>query len=399
MTLGRLTARKHLNVLGLNSGTSADGLDLAVLRIGDNLSSVRVIAGSTRRFPAKLRELILQAADHSEIHLESLLRLDNYLGKFIGESAALYMKSLAEQGVRVDLVGSHGQTVRHVPQKVRVGRFLVRGTCQLGSLDQIAAVTGCVTVGDFRQADIAAGGEGAPITTGAMIRLFGNPKESRLIVNIGGMANYFYIPKGSLRLVPAARDCGPGNSLSDILTSRLFHRAYDRNGRLATRGTAHRELLSRLLAKPFFSSSARSTGREAFGSALAEEMLQFGRMEKLAPEDLIATAAELTVTAIAAAVRPIVAQDLSLTRVYLIGGGRRNSSFRSRLAGCLPELEIRLIDELGFDGDLIEAACYGVMAAACLWSRPLPSALLESKSARLRAILGRIAQPPLVQTH
>ncbi len=394
MSLRRLIARTPLIVLGLNSGTSADGLDLAVLRIAAGMK-IRMVAGYARRFPPRLKELILDTADSPQTTLEEIVRLDNYLGRFIGQTAAAYMKRLATQGITVHLVGSHGQTVRHVPGAVPLGGFRINGTLQLGSLDQIAAATGQVTVGDFRQADIAIGGEGAPITTGAMHRLFADTKESRMIVNIGGMANYFYFPARAARQAAAARDCGPGNSLCDILAARLFHRPFDRGGRIAASGAIHRPLLERLVAESFFSGRMASTGRETFGARLADNIIAHGRQRRIPSADLMTTAAELTVFGITRSVAPLAAADGRIKNLYLMGGGRHNRYLCQRLAEELPRLTIRPVDDLGIDGDLVEASAYAVMAAACIRSEALPSIARRGMDSRLRPVLGRIAQPPV----
>jgi len=393
MTLRRLIDKRRLTVLGINSGTSADGLDLAAVRC-DERGRARVLDGATKRFPQGLRDLILTVADAEAVPLETVVHLDNLLGRFIGDAASAYVKRLKTKNIAIDMVASHGQTVRHVPLREKLGRYLLGGSLQLGSLDRVAAATGRVTAGDFRQADIALGGEGAPITTGAMRVLFGDTREDRLIVNIGGIANYFFFPAGSG--AAQARDCGPGNSLSDILSQLLYDEPFDRNGRHAAAGTVSQRLLSLLTAHPFFKGESISTGRELFGPPMAERIIGFGRRFKLAPEDLVATAAEMTTIAIAIGVWPMVGKHRSLDALYLMGGGRRNRHFVRRLAHHLPDLTVRPVEDLGFNGDLVEAAAYAVMGCACVRSTPLTPATTTTtrRKDRRRAIAGHIAQPP-----
>jgi len=395
MTLIRTLARKQLTVLGLNSGTSADGLDLAVVRFrrsGDKVGA-RFLGGRTRKFDPSLREMILRAADAESMAVEELIWLDSLLGDFFGRVARSYLRQLERQGVKVDVIASHGQTVRHCPENVRrIGRW-VHGTMQLGSLDRIAAATARLTVGDFRQADIAFGGEGAPVTTGGMQRLFSDPQQSRLIVNVGGMANYFYFPAASSKARIAAADCGPGNSLSDILCSRLFAQPYDAGGRIAASGTVNDELLKLLTADDFFGGRSVSTGRERFGAVMADSIIAFGRKHRTAKADLVATAMELTARSIADRVRPLVRRDRRLKNLYLTGGGRRNIFLVGRLGRLLPGLAIRKADELGIKADLIEASAYAVLGEACLRSEALAAAASAGQR-RGRPVLGRIAQPP-----
>ncbi len=395
MRLPRIVNRKQLTLLGLNSGTSADGLDMAVVKIRRSTRgvSVKYLTGCEQKFSRSLKELVHGMADSDTVTLEDVIELDGLLGDFFGRTARSYLKQLERRGVKVDVVASHGQTVRHRPKKVRrLGRW-IHGTMQLGSLDRIAAATGRVTVGDFRQADIAVGNEGAPITTGAMERLFADTQHSRLIVNIGGMANYFYFPAKDSPLKMSAADCGPGNCLCDLLSSHLFSQPHDTGGRIAISGHVNDELLALLAADDFFSSRMVSTGREEFGLAMAESMIAFGRSNRVRKADLMRTAAELTVWSIVRKLRPLAHRDHTLINLYLTGGGRRNIFFVRRLGQLLPELTIRSVDELGVDADFVEAAAYAVMGEACLRSEALPTKT-NMKASRTRPVLGRIAQPP-----
>ena len=379
-------------ILGLNSGTSADGLDMAALRFNPskNVSGITYLSGHHKAYPAQLRRQALALADSTSVSLEEVIALDNLLGRFCGRAAAKYIDQLERDGIKVDAVCSHGQTVRHVPNR-RAGAP-VGGSLQLGSRAMIAAETGKVVIGDFRQADIALGNEGAPITTPAMHLLFASKRESRLLVNIGGMANYFYFPAGSSEMKGA--DCGPGNSLSDILTSTLFGQRFDRGGRRAKAGLISQRLLTLLRGNAFFNGKQISTGRELFGKAMAQEMTDFGREFSLSDDDLIATAGELTAVSIARRVRPIAEADKNISKLCLTGGGRKNMFFVGRLQHYLPDLQIVRVDELGIDGDFVEAAAYAVLGEATLRSRAVPVQPLGRGRSQRSPVLGEIAQPP-----
>ncbi|MCK4461295.1 MAG: anhydro-N-acetylmuramic acid kinase [candidate division Zixibacteria bacterium] len=396
MYLARIVNRKQLTMLGLNSGTSADGLDMAVVKIRRSTRgvSVKYLAGYEQKFSGAMRELVHQMADSDMVTLEDVIELDNLLGNFFGRTARSFIERLERQRMKVDVIASHGQTVRHRPEKVRLLGKWIHGTMQLGSLDRIAAATDRITVGDFRQADIAVGNEGAPITTGAMQRLFAVEQHSRLMVNIGGMANYFYFPAKDSPLKISAADCGPGNSLCDLLSRRLFSQPHDSRGRIAASGRLHNELFALLTSDDFFSGRIVSTGRERFGAAKADSIIAFGRWYRAKKADLMRTAAELTVYGISHKLRPLVNGDHTLTNLYLTGGGRRNIFFVRRLGQLLPELTIRSADELGFDADFIEAAAYAVMGEACLRGEALPTTTTNKQADRTRPVLGRIAQPP-----
>ncbi len=396
MSLERIARKRTLNVLGLNSGTSADALDMAAVSITRSRGTVKVtqLAVAGKRIGQQMQELVFQVTDSKTTTTGQIILLDNLLGKFMGRAAAAFIRKLARDGIAIDMTASHGQTVRHLPGKTRFGDQWINGSLQLGSIDMIATQTGKTTVGDFRQADIALGNEGAPITTGAMRRIFSDGRKSRLIVNIGGMSNYFHFPGPKSGLPVSAADCGPGNSLSDILSTRLFGKRCDRSGRRAASGTLSNRLLSLLLGDPFFTGKALSTGRETFGSEMVERIIEFGHRFKLRKKDLLRTAVELTTNAIAIKVWPLVRRDVGLTRLYLTGGGRHNRFLVERLGQHLPDLDIRSIDELGLHADYVEAAAYAVLGEACLRSEPLP---VSSRMPRGKStpVLGRIAQPPV----
>ncbi|MBD3258271.1 hypothetical protein GF377_07545 [candidate division GN15 bacterium] len=398
MTVSKLQQRKQLTVLGLNSGTSADGLDLAAVRLTRTPRGVkaRFVQGTSRSYPAALREAVLQMADSDAAPLNELVRLDAALGEFYARSAAGYLRKLEQQGVRVNLIASHGQTVRHVPESARTAGYRVNGSLQLGSPERIARHTGCVVVSDLRQADVALGNEGAPITVAAMARLFGDRRESRLIVNIGGMANHFYLAPGARAEAIEAADCGPGNVLCDILAQRLYKKPYDKGGGLALEGQVSKRLLSLLLADPFFmrrDGGTTSTGREVFGPAMAERMIDFGREFKLPKKDLLATAAELTVVAIAEAVWLFADDDPGVKKLYLTGGGVRNKFITRRLRDILAPLPVVTVKELGYDPDLVEASAYAVMGEACLREEPLPTRF-DGRWQEVMPLSGRLVQPP-----
>jgi anhydro-N-acetylmuramic acid kinase len=398
-----LLDRKSLVILGLNSGTSADGLDLAAVRVTHHSRSVAIkfLSGKTVPYPLEIRRLILNASDSPNTTVVDLVSLDNLLGQFYGRAARSYLSQLRRQSIRVDAIASHGQTVRHLPRPVRVAGYTVHGTLQIGSLSHIATLTKCVTVGDFRQGDIALGGEGAPITVAAMKDIFGSVRNARIIVNVGGMSNYFYFPPGDSTSGVRAADCGPGNVLSDLLCRRLYKSPYDRNGAHASRGSASRRLLTTLLASPYFVGAHRSTGREEFGELMANRIITLGKKLQLTADDLLATAVELTAQAIVAAVSPYLSKRPQMRRrqlpvdgLYLTGGGSHNRFLKNRLSELLGGLPVTTVRDLGIDPDLVEATAFAVMGGATLRSRPLVTRF-DGRNQNVRAVLGTICQPPV----
>lgn len=386
--LRKLINKNNLFTLGINSGTSCDSLDLAVVLIRDK-KPPRFLTGKTVNFPPKLKEKIFSLCDTKNFSLDDVIYLDNYLGKFIGRAACKYISELKTKKIAIDLIASHGQTIRHRPKKIKFIDQMLNGTLQLGSPEFIAQQTGKVVVADFRQADVALGNEGAPITTFALENLLPDSKQSKLIVNIGGMSNLFYFPKDKKQPVLSA-DCGPGNVLSDLLSQKLFSKQYDHNGRMAQKGEISQRLLSLLLAQPFFKDKTISTGRESFGRELAEKIIKYKKQLKLSNLDLIATASELTIRSINSRLKPLIAKNKEIKKLYLTGGGRKNIFFKRGLKQTA--LEVGLIEELGIDGDYTEAACYAIMGAAALRSETMTSHIVNKN--KLRPVLGRIIQPP-----
>jgi len=317
----KLMHKKSLIVLGLNSGTSADGIDLAAVKIDRSYGKVsaRFIRGGAKRFSPELRLKIIELSESQSVIMEDIIDTDNRLGESFGKAAKSFLKSLEKEKINIDAIASHGQTVRHLPASTTMEKKK-SGTLQIGSLEIISNITGKVTVGDFRQADIALGNEGAPITVAAMKRLFGTRDESRLIVNIGGISNFFYFPKPNTGLKVIARDCGPGNSLCDLLSQKLFNRAFDNNGKIARSGRPSSKILSLIMANPFFKVKYLSTGKEAFGKKLTGEMTVLAGKFEVSDSDLLSTAAELTVLSIAHCLKPLIKKDKNIEKLYLTGG-------------------------------------------------------------------------------
>lgn len=391
--LQELFTRKNLIAVGLNSGTSADGLDLAAVEV--NLSSkkpvIRFLDGRTVMYPDTIQKLLNDAVNNRISSVDDLVRLDRELGCFYGEETGLFCSELKRRRIKPDIIASHGQTVRHLPGKIRIGTSKESGTLQLGHAESISERTGLVTISDFRQADIASGGEGAPITGHAMWYLFASGSETRLVVNIGGISNYFLIPRNKPPHEMVAEDCGPGNSLLDIITQKYFGRKYDREGQLASRGSISERLLAILLADDYLRGKyGPSTGRERFGERFVRKIVKASSKIGLSKLDILASAAELTAVTISRSIKPHLGR-FKVGNVYLFGGGLKNSYLTNRLRANLPETKFLSVDRLKADPDYVEAACYAVMGAMTILS--MPSGLPDVTGAKGKTIAGRIIQP------
>jgi len=360
-TLAKLATRKRLRVAGLMSGTSADGVDAAVCDITSR--GVRVVAFHTRPYPAAVRRRLLDLFAGKGPGVEDLCHLNAVLGELFAEALVRLCEARGIGLESVDLVGSHGQTVCHLPAGRRFRGRRVGSTLQIGEPSVIAERTGIATVADFRPRDVAAGGEGAPLVPYADWFLFRHATRTRTVQNIGGIANVTFLAAGGGVEDVVAFDTGPGNMVIDRLVSLATggRRAFDASGRMAARGSVDGRLLSRLMRHPFVRRRPpKSTGREAFGAAFSDALWDRGRRAGLSAADVVATATAFTAESIAQAYRrhlPRLPDE-----VFLCGGGARNAALRESVAQALRPARVALTDELGIDADAKEAVSFAVLA-------------------------------------
>lgn len=356
------TAPEHL-VVGLMTGTSADAVDAALVRFrGPGLAATAdVVAYRERPFAEPLRREVLEVAGGDVLPLERLMRLDAELGEAYAETVADLLRQAQVRAADVSAIGSHGQTVRHLPRAANGGRAL---TLQTGSAAVLAERTGITVVSDFRTRDTAAGGEGAPLVPVADWWRFRSERESRVLLNLGGMANVTHLPRGAGLDRVVAFDTGPGNAVLDglmrVSTGGLAH--HDDGGQLAAHGRVNEGLLEELLADPFFQAEPpRSTGRERFGDAYAARLREIGEQLGLSLEDLLATAAELTAVTVADAIGRFLSPR-GVDAVYVSGGGVRNATLMVALRRRLDGVTVKKLDELGVAAESKEALAFALLA-------------------------------------
>ena len=350
-------------VAGLMTGTSADAVDAVLVRLkGDGLAATHeVLAERELPLDEELRAEVLAVAAAKALEPERLMRLDVRLAEVYAEAVRTIAEEAGVKLAAICAIGSHGQTVRHIP-RMGTARAL---TLQLGSSHTLAERTGITVVSDFRKRDTAAGGEGAPLVPIADWWLFHSDKESRVLLNLGGMANVTWLKKGGTLSDVVAFDTGPGNAVLDGLvragTRGLAQR--DESGGLAASGRAHEALLEELLADPFFSlAPPRSTGRERFGDGYAERLAELGEGLGLTLEDTLATAVELTAASIEQALREHLAPRGKVDAVYASGGGVRNVTLMLALRRRLDGIRLERLDELGVSAGIKEALAFAFLA-------------------------------------
>jgi anhydro-N-acetylmuramic acid kinase len=382
-----------MKVIGLMSGTSADGIDAALLEIGPGkaLPRLRLLHYMVFPFPRGLRERILRAADEHPGGAGELCHLNAYLGELFAKAAASVARRAGVKPREVALIGSHGQTIMHLPRLRADGNLSVRSTLQIGEPSVIAERTGVTTVADFRPRDLAAGGEGAPLTPYLHALLFRHPQRDRIVLNLGGIANLTYLPKGRGLQGILALDTGPGNVLIDGVMARLTGGALrsDLGGQVAASGHVEPRLLRWLMAHPYLTRRApKSTGRETFGPALVDTLLRRGADRLIAEEDLVATVTAFTAKSVALHVRRDLPRAATSAELIVCGGGAENPTLVKRLQEALPTCRLLTADEADFPGRAIEASAFALLAY--LTAHGVPGNLPPITGAARRVVLGKI---------
>ncbi|MEM1041867.1 MAG: anhydro-N-acetylmuramic acid kinase [Bacteroidota bacterium] len=384
--LRRLLEHEERVVAGVMIGTSLDGIDVAIARIAGSGRGLEVDTLAVRHapYPPALREALHRNVEAATSSVRDLAQLGALLGRLFAEAVA---DAATRAGTPLDLVGSHGHTVHHVPVPERfAGHDGVASTLQLGDPPGMAARLGVPVVGDFRTADVALGGQGAPLVPYVDYALFGSPDEHRVLLNLGGIANVTILPAGGEPGDVTAFDTGPANMVLDALAARLFGETIDRDGQHAASGTADEALLADLLGDPYFHGPPpKSTGREQFGTAYVERLVARG----LSPSDLLATATELTARSVAEALARFapVAPEV----VIASGGGIHNRELMRRLAEALGQVRVRTTADYGVEPDAKEALCFAVLAHE--FANGVPTSLPSVTGASRPALLGALCLP------
>jgi len=417
-------SKSEMIVAGVMSGTSADGIDVALVEIADRTgarwtlspaSSFRarrrphhkptLIGYAAFPYPPKVRAAVLSAMNATHASVADLARLNSLLGERYADAV---LETQRRFRVKIDLVGCHGQTLYHQGEPQNFLGRRITTTWQTGEAAVIAAKVGVPVVSDFRPADMAVGGQGAPLVPFLDYLWFGDEKIGRIVQNIGGIANLTAIPAGASADHVLAFDTGPGNMVIDAVTNELFRKPFDRGGRIAASGKVIEPVLARILLGSFFlAKPPKTTGREEFGREFVREFLRAcGQARK---QDVVATATALTSKSIANAVDHFVigkiptsrksgekwgtqsGKNLKFREIILSGGGAKNRTLVTMLSERLAPLGIRVCfsDEFGLPSEAKEAVAFGVLAYET-WNR-CPSNVPSATGAKRAAVLGKIS--------
>ncbi|MEC3879970.1 anhydro-N-acetylmuramic acid kinase [Parapedobacter sp. 10938] len=385
--------QSHRLIIGLMSGTSLDGLDIALCRIAGSGTdtALELLRFDTKAYTGDFRDRIRQVFAKRTIDQQVLSGLHALIGQTHGK---LVNEALHEWGIPandVDLLASHGQTVFHAPQSLTGTVDYPNSTLQLGDGDHLAVATGIITISDFRQKHIAAGGEGAPLAAYGDYLLFTDRQETRVLLNIGGIANFTILPATNGNGNPCfATDVGPGNTLMNQYMLAYLGEEMDRDARLALTGVVNEQLLETLLRHDFFALPfPKTTGPELFNLRYLTEAQRASGTEILHARDVMATLVAFSATAIAAAIRHAV-QACGNPHVYISGGGLHNPLLVDRIAGALEGIPVSSFDELGLLPDAKEAALFALLANETVaGTAASASAILDSPA----VCMGKISFP------
>jgi len=339
-------------------------------------------------FPSQVRQEILSVCEHGKVDV--ICRMDAALGEWFAQAALAVCDQSGVNSDTVDVIGSHGQTIHHLPDVAETAGKRVRSTLQIGNPSVIAERTGITTVSDFRSRDMAVGGQGAPVVPLVDYLLFRNKKLGRVMLNIGGIANVNVLPAGCDVSDVFAFDTGPGNMVIDGVVRAVTNEAlsFDLHGGLAAEGDVLEDLLASLMAHPFLAvSPPKSTGREDFGAEVVNQIIGWGGES----ESVVRTATQWTVDSIVLAINKFVVDRCDIHEVIVSGGGTQNPILMGALADALGNRSLKTLEDVGMASDAKEAIAFAILAYQTLCGKPgnMPSVTGAAKEVVLGSITPR----------
>lgn len=398
--LEEIRSKPVRRVVGLMSGTSVDGIDAALVEIGgtDEAPEVRLVAFEDRPWPEEVRRQIFPLFRPETATVDKIGYMNFLMGEIYAQSVSSVVEKAGLTLADIDLIGSHGQTIWHAPEVCGKDGFPVSFTVQIGEGSVIAARTGVPTVSDFRVADMAVGGQGAPLVPFSEYLLYRRPGETILLQNIGGIGNMTVLPGDEGPEAVYAFDTGPGNMIIDAVVSALTGGAktYDAGGAMAAEGRVDEALLAMLQQDPYYDMPLpKTTGRELFGVQYVGKILDYQRAHGLSDADVLATVTDLTAWSIADGYARYVLPRRQAAELVVGGGGSYNATLlgflRTRFAPY--GVQVRTQEDLGWSSDAKEAVAFALMADCCV--REKPNVLPSVTGAKAAAIMGKISLPPV----
>ncbi|MBR9976488.1 MAG: anhydro-N-acetylmuramic acid kinase [Bacteroidetes bacterium] len=389
--LTRMITRPSRVVCGIMSGTSVDAVDVVLTRIhgGGGASRIEQLHYVEVLYAEELQQRIFNNCEVASSNVNDICLLHIALAHVYADAVRTASRESGIPLEDIDLIGMHGQTLRHLPEAIEISGYDIRSTLQIGSGPTLATLLQCPVVHDFRAGDMALGGQGAPLVPYVDYLLFHSNTEDRILLNLGGIANMTVLPAGGDLLDIAAFDTGPGNMLIDALMRKYYGREFDEDGATARAGSVNADLLAWMMQHPFFRKQPpKSTGRESFGENYLDNLISVSR-ELSVPDiaDVIATVSECTVRSIAMHVRSFVKDDRSF-RLLLSGGGAHNQFIVEGLRHAFSQATVESTEVLGISPQAKEALAFAVLANEWLMGNPAnaPSATGAERAALLGAL-------------
>ena len=380
-------------LIGLMCGTSADGVDVALAKIsGFGFDSqVELLDYLEYPLPDLLREEIFKSFDIASSDVWQISQLNFALGDIFAQATLTMLKKAKLKPEAITAIGSHGQTVHHIPNQTAFAQGRFNSTLQLGSAAVIAELAQINVVSDFRSRDMAVQGQGAPLVPYVDLLLFRKKDKTRILQNIGGIANFTLLPAGQVEYNEIlACDSGPGNMIMDAIANQTLGLAYDPEGQEAAKGKIDQDLLKSLLADEYFDlTPPKSTGRERYGLAYAQKLIELASEKGLKPQDMLATANELTARTIVKHYEDWVFPNYKVDEIIVSGGGLHNKTLTNRLKELCPEALTWLnLEDLNILPDAKEALAFAILANETLCYSPnnLPAATGATKPVVLGSI-------------
>lgn len=391
--LESIIRKKERLIIGLMSGTSVDSVDAVLVKVRGSGAgtSFRQMAFYSMPYPKGLKQFVLHHSASGKGSVDIVSSLNMLFAQFFADAVFALLKKAGIHRSSVDMIGSHGQTIHHLPQVRTMFGKKIRSTFQIGDPSAIAKLTGIVTVGNFRTGDVALGGQGAPLVPYFDYLAFRTAKDNRALLNIGGIANVTLLKWNGTANTIVAFDTGPGNMVIDALMMHLFGLPFDRNGSAASRGRILPEVLRQLMKHPYFRRPLpKSTGREVFGDTFVKNILHLARGAR--KEDIIATATEFTALTVYDQFNRFLRKRLKgdlLHELIISGGGSKNMAIVGALKKYFHPSELLSTDELGVPSSSKEALCFALLANETINGNP--SNVPHVTGASARTVLGTIA--------
>ncbi|MBK7104335.1 MAG: anhydro-N-acetylmuramic acid kinase [Ignavibacteriae bacterium] len=392
--LFEVSKKEKKYVVGIMSGTSLDGVDVALVEVEGNsiFTKINLIGFLEYPFPIGLKDKLLKNSIKESSNVEDISQLNFLIPNIYFKAIQSLCNNINFPISKIDLIGTHGQTIQHLPQKQNYFGYNISSTFQIGDPAVLAKISGIVTIGDFRTGDMALGGEGAPLIPYFDFILFHSKQKNRALLNIGGISNFTILNKEKGLEDVLAYDVGPGNMLIDTLTKKLFNLEFDKDGEIAKSGKLNNKLFKALKLNDNFieRKPPKSTGREYYGENFLS--ILFNEFEDVKSEDWLHTITKFTSYGIYRNYQKFIEEETKIDELIISGGGAKNKFLYECLINDFGEkVEIKIIDDIGISSDAKEAVCFAILANETISGNP--TNIPRTTGASRPTILGKICLP------